>query len=77
MFNGMRVMLCPVQEVPKRQLSESVPVTDEFRTEFNMWMKSFFGVDIICSVKEDEVLQMGDTLWMRESMWNRVKEAMK
>ncbi len=41
-FKGLHVVVSP--DVPKMQLSEECPVSDEFRTEMNAWMLQFFGV---------------------------------
>lgn len=76
-FNGMRVTVAPMREVPRRQLSTNVPLSDEFRAAMNAWLRDFFGVDYFCSVGENEVLRVMDTLWMRETTWVRVKEAMQ
>lgn len=51
-FFGLRVFVQP--SFPKMRLSPIVPVTEEFRQEFDLWLADFFGYE--CLVKNGEVI---------------------
>lgn len=72
MLYGVPVYVVPTTAVPRRKLSESVPVSDYFRDTFNDWLRGFFGVDHVSIVKDGEVLKLGDALFMRESTLRRI-----
>ncbi|MBN9356219.1 MAG: hypothetical protein J0I15_07215 [Herbaspirillum huttiense] len=42
-LNGYKVIVTP--DIPRFVLSPAVPVTEEFRLEFNAWAADFFGFE--------------------------------
>lgn len=53
-WNGISIVVS--HDRPKMKLSEAVPVTPEFREEFNRWMLGFFGTTN--TVADGEVMHM-------------------
>ena len=51
-FNGLKIQISP--DLPKMQLSEDCPVSDEFRADINDWMKQFFGYSNI--IEDGQIL---------------------
>lgn len=56
---GMKVI--EVRPIPRMQLSEKVPVADDFRREINQWMISFFGMK--SPLGKNEFVITGDTIF--------------
>lgn len=52
---------------PKFQLAENVPVTDEFRAEFNEWALNFFGW-------EEEIVEGAITVWLGPRAYQQAAE---
>lgn len=76
MLNGVPFYVVPTAAVPRRRLSESVPVSDYFRDTFNDWLRDFFGVDYVSILKDGEVLVFGsNAMFMRESTLKRLQLA--
>lgn len=45
-ITGFFLISNPLLDAPRFQLSSEVPVTEEFRADFNNWARRFFGVDV-------------------------------
>ncbi|KAF1046349.1 MAG: hypothetical protein GAK35_01034 [Herbaspirillum frisingense] len=44
-ITGFALISNPLLDAPRFQLSPNVPVTEEFRADFNAWARRFFGAD--------------------------------
>lgn len=62
---GMQIIETPQKRIPKMQLSEDCPVTDEFRKEINEWMIEFFGYKEESIIPLDTIYMFGNSLIMR------------
>lgn len=62
---GMDVIEAQVRVVPKIKLSESAPVSDEFRAEFNAWLVKMFGMRDVSPVQPGMAYLFGNTILMR------------
>lgn len=66
---AFKVMVSP--DVPKFVLSEDVPVTKEFRDDFNRWALDFFGTTNI--VPDGEVYKIDSVFYMNPRTHARMK----
>lgn len=67
---GRKVYVIP--DRPKMILSPELPVTEEFRADFNAWLLSFFGTE--CFISDDEIIFAGDdTVYVNVRTFNRLK----
>jgi len=57
-LHGMNILTSPLCDRPRFTLAENVPVTPEFRTEFNQWAHEFFGVERRAFIIRGNVLVM-------------------
>lgn len=67
---GKRIFIDP-NEVPRMQLSPDVPLTPEFRAEFNAWMREFFGMR--STIEDGVVLDMFGDLYMNRATYERLR----
>lgn len=58
-LNGYKVIIH--KPVPKLQLSEDCPVSDDFRIEINAWLIDFFGYE------KDSIIDSGDIIMLHAS----------
>lgn len=74
-INGYRVIAS--YPTARMQLSDNVPVTDEFRAEMNLWMRGFFGYNepvvkkgqaIVIEVQKT-MLVHPDDFWQLQREW--------
>ena len=68
---GINVQIAP--EVPKYKLPEDLPLSPEFRSEFNAWALKRFGTT--CIVSKDKMYMIGkNTVVMQQAMYDKLKK---
>lgn len=65
---GMNIIEVKPTYEPKLKLSEHVPLSDEFRAEFNQWLLDQFGVLEVCLIPKNTVYMFEGNLLMRPEM---------
>lgn len=71
---GLQIVVA--SEIPKYQLPMDVPVTEEFRADFNKWAREFFGVS--CLVPPGTFYKLStpyEALLVHPSDYQKLKDA--
>lgn len=74
-FRGIPIFVTP--DVPRRQLSEDVPVSPEFRAEMNAWMRDFFGTTNVLEDGQVITTHYGKNFHMNPRTYAQLQKAQK
>lgn len=70
-INGYKVVIS--RPMPRMQLSDKVPVTDEFRAEINAWMIGFFGMRSLIPRGQVIVSETTRTMYVNEADYDQLR----
>jgi hypothetical protein len=66
-FNGLEMRVdYELPKTPKLKLSESAPVTDKFRFDFNMWLANRFGL-------KTQAIRVGNVIYVSPETYRELK----
>lgn len=75
-FFGMDIVEAKVRVVPKIQLGDAAPVSDETRAEFNDWLVQMFGMRDVSPVQPGMAYMFGNNIVMRTESIVRITSAL-
>jgi len=74
LISGVEIKVVPAHRVLKFRVSESLPLTDEYRKNIDDWCANFFGCSLVEVVKDNEVLMSAGVCFVNKKAFNALKK---